>query len=1018
MTVVHKRWEWTVEVDEVTLRERGAWLGVVVAALGWLLTLVVLARGGGYLVVVPHLSVVLPLAVVGTVTALAAFGVGRTIVSPLAWLGVVVLFGFFWNFLVYWVHFGSATWSLLLPLAKPTGVDFRDGLYQPAMDFTTARSGWPPLTLLLGRPFTLFGFSTGYAIQVVLLVALALASTALSAILAWNGLRGSGVEVDSNDGAPSRWQRGSVVVGRLGAWQIGLVVGLWLLTSYGLMYEIERGNIDIYALFFALLSVWLMLKLPRSPWWPAIALAISINLKLYPGVLLVLLLWRYRWKAVVPALVTNLVLLLIAGPGNVVNTFTGQSGIQSSLRPLWWGNQSAAALSNVLHQISGWPSWMYIPLLAIPLLIWVATMVLVVRQGWSVRTAVLAAAACVPVMSVVPPISHDYKLVLYVFPLAVLVAFVAGMVRRDLLAWSVVFGLLAWVMLQLSRSSLVIAPALLNSKYAMIVFVQALLLFVAWRSCEAPHTFTAEPGAIEGRAGGRIAGGVVAGSTGVDCAATPVSALPRSAAASRLAAWFRAGDVDAPEAAEAEGGPVEGDSREASAAAPRQRPWPTRRMLCIILLILAAVLGANFWVGIVHNTFNDRSSAVGVPQHDFFQYYAGGHNWNLGVDPYVNHPTDSRVMHQPRPNYPQISGYIYPPTLLPLFGALAKVGYNDARTVWLALNVSVFALMALVAVAVSKGRRLEVFTAAVLLTMVSFAFFYHVHEGQIDMIIAALSISGFLLYPRWKGWPSAALLAAAVAMKVSPILLVAVIVLYFRDWRFLLKVLACGLVIFLGSLAFVDAGLYREYVTRILPTIAGSDSSPFNQTPLRFWWKYPTAVKIGSFLGYAALLFLTWVAGRNSRRVADSERRVDLRTERNSLLLLAVVLMLLFSPLAWQMAYVWVIVPLALVLTAAPPRGKEFAVLILAFAAALLEMRMWPYRVLDMTNMIGAAVAAVCLMLYYLPLDVERLRVSGRGAMADDPSVDAGETAEAQVLGAADTPTGGSPAGSSPSAGG
>ena len=53
----------------------------------------------------------------------------------------------------------------------------------------------------------------------------------------------------------------------------------------------------------------------------------------------------------------------------------------------------------------------------------------------------LAAAACVPVMSVVPAISHDYKLVLYVFPLAVLVGVRRRDDRRDLLAWSLVFGL-------------------------------------------------------------------------------------------------------------------------------------------------------------------------------------------------------------------------------------------------------------------------------------------------------------------------------------------------------------------------------------------------------------------------------------------------------------------------------------------------------------------------------------------------------------------------------------------------
>lgn len=421
---------------------------------------------------------------------------------------------------------------------------------------------------------------------------------------------------------------------------------------------------------------------------------------------------------------------------------------------------------------------------------------------------------------------------------------------------------------------------------------------------------------------------------------------------------------------------------------PSRLAWPSRRTVCLLLLILAAALAANFWVGILRNTFNDLSSAVGVPQHDFYQYYAGGHNWNLGLDPYLNYPDDPRVIHQPRMNYPQISGYIYPPTVLPLLGQLARYDYDWARTAWVALDVAVFSLMMLVAVGVSRGRRLEVLTAAVLLTMVSFAFFYHVHEGQIDMIVAGLSISAFLLYPRWGGWPSAALLAIAVATKVTPILLVAVMVVHFRDWRFILKTLACGVVVFAVSLAFVDVSLYREYVVKILPTIAGSDSSPFNQTPLRFWWRYPTAVKVGSSLGYAALIFLAWVAGRNTRRVPQAERRVEVGSERNAMLLMAVLLMLLFSPLTWQMAYVWVIVPLALVHVSPPPRGKEWVLLVLGAAAALLSMRMWPYRVLDMTNIIGGAIAALCLMRYYLPLETSNEPLPA-GVSAREPAADA-----------------------------
>ena len=410
------------------------------------------------------------------------------------------------------------------------------------------------------------------------------------------------------------------------------------------------------------------------------------------------------------------------------------------------------------------------------------------------------------------------------------------------------------------------------------------------------------------------------------------------------------------------------------------RGWPSRRTVCVLLLLAAAALAFNFWIGVLSSTYDDLNSGIGVPQHDFFQYYAGGHNWRLGLDPYLNHPGDGLAIQHPRHDDPTISGFIYPPTVLPLMGLLARADYETARAAWLALDAVCFALLVLCAVLVSRGRRLEVFTACVLLTVASWGFIYHVHEGQIDMIVAALAVSGFLLYPRWKGWPSAALLAVAVAIKVSPVLLVLVVALYFRDWRFLLKTLACGAALVAVSFVWVDVSLYREYVTHILPAIAGSDPSPYNQTPLRFWSRYPALVKAGSALGYAALLFLAWLAGRNTRRLPQAERRVDQATERLAVLLLAVLLMLLFSPLAWQMAYVWVVAPLALLLVAPAPDGRRGIVLALGAAAALLLLRMWPYRVLDMTNIIGAALGALLVIRYYLPLGTRRLPAPGPGA--------------------------------------
>ena len=413
------------------------------------------------------------------------------------------------------------------------------------------------------------------------------------------------------------------------------------------------------------------------------------------------------------------------------------------------------------------------------------------------------------------------------------------------------------------------------------------------------------------------------------------------------------------------------DRPPAASSAP-SGAWPSRRTLAALFVLLAATIAVSYWVEIVSHAFNDVDPIVHVPNYDFFQYYAGGHNWNMGLDPYVNHPGVPGAIVHPRFDTHQISGFIYPPTLLPVYGALAHYSYDDARRAWLAITLSAFALLVAVAVWVTPGRRLEVLGVTALLTVASYPFIYHVHNGQVDMISSALAVSGFLLYPRWRGWPAAALLALAIATKVTPVLLLAVMVVYFRDWRLVLKTLACGLVLFAGSLAWVHLALYRVFLFTTLPSIAVSDPSRFNQTVLRFWWKDPHVLKIVSALGYLALLFLVYVVSRNrKRRPLPEEAGDERRRERYAVLLLAVLFMLFFSPLAWQMAYVWTIVPLALVLTARPPEGHPAAVPALGIAAALLCSRVFDLRVLDLLNVLGAAVAMLALMRWYLPLEQE-----------------------------------------------
>ena len=145
-------------------------------------------------------------------------------------------------------------------------------------------------------------------------------------------------------------------------------MGLWLLTSYGFMYEIDRGNIDLYALVFSLLAVWLTIRSPRSAWLPAAVLALAVGLKLYPAILVVLLFWRYRWRALLPVVVTTAAALLIAGPTALRHSLVALSAVQGGARAEWWGQDSATAMAHVLRDHTGWaPSWVWYPLLIVPL---------------------------------------------------------------------------------------------------------------------------------------------------------------------------------------------------------------------------------------------------------------------------------------------------------------------------------------------------------------------------------------------------------------------------------------------------------------------------------------------------------------------------------------------------------------------------------------------------------------------------------------------------------------------------
>jgi len=393
--------------------------------------------------------------------------------------------------------------------------------------------------------------------------------------------------------------------------------------------------------------------------------------------------------------------------------------------------------------------------------------------------------------------------------------------------------------------------------------------------------------------------------------------------------------------------------------------WPSARLICVFLLLLMAAVASFSWGVYLRQGLRNPNTVIGVPNYDFFQYYVAGHNWRLGIDPYLGQPTAPGAMQHPMGSRGVVDGYIYPPTWVPAYGALSRLSYDGARTLWLILGVAAFVAAAVVAAAGARGRRLEVATAVVVLTVASYPFQYALIQGQIDLLVAGLTIAAFLLYPRGRGWPTAALLALAISAKLTPLLMLAVLIVFYRDWRLLLRALVCSVWLLLMSLVWVDVGLYREFVTEVMVRI--SDPDPFwnNQTLLRFFAEAPGLARVITALGFAGALFVAYRWGAAGDRPAADDRPLPRGGERAALLLLAISAMLVFSPLTWVMAYVWVIVPAALLLVGTRWRGRALAPFTVAAGVALSQMLPQDDPVLRVLNVAGAAVILVGIVVFY-----------------------------------------------------
>ena len=285
-------------------------------------------------------------------------------------------------------------------------------------------------------------------------------------------------------------------------------------------------------------------------------------------------------------------------------------------------------------------------------------------------------------------------------------------------------------------------------------------------------------------------------------------------------------------------------------------------------------------------------------------YYVAGRDWRLSLDPYSSHPEQGEFDYATGTTG-KLDRYIYPPTLLPLYGALSSLSYDTARSIWLAVNILTFCAAVAVAAALARARWLEVVTAAALITSAMFGFLYAMRQGQIDLFVLSLAIIAFLLYGKARSWPTAVLLALAMLTKVVPIVILIAMLAYYRDIRLLGKTALAGAALVLLSLVWVDPGAYSDYFFSVLPAATVPDDFWNNLSLLRLLSDVPIVAKAVTLIGWGLLAVICYDGGVRSRSLLPDTRRVPLETERYAVLLLAVIFALSFSPLLWVMAMVW-----------------------------------------------------------------------------------------------------------------
>ena len=339
----------------------------------------------------------------------------------------------------------------------------------------------------------------------------------------------------------------------------------------------------------------------------------------------------------------------------------------------------------------------------------------------------------------------------------------------------------------------------------------------------------------------------------------------------------------------------------------------------VLLGVVCFLIGWNYWIPAY--LYPTAAGLYGSGHPDFNIFYLAGHLWLSHQNPYLGI--------QPTP-------FVYPPASLPFFGLFAMFDLTLASWLWMATYMIAFAAAFLaLAFSLHRERRFLYVSIALLLFFTSYPLLLMMVLGQSDLLISGLTILSLVSLRAKRGFISALILSIATLMKGSAVFFLVYFVVFRRDWRYLDYFLACTVVIVGVSLLVVPVQLYWYWVTRVALTEFSLYDQPFSQSIIRFLWLAglgKDALEAVSLIGIILFVVFAFYAGSGVPAVG-----INWGTLRSdAMFLMNGLIILLLSPRSTIYPYVWIILPLALVLSTLLTEDVRISYIALVGAAAFL----------------------------------------------------------------------------------